>query len=119
MKGRPFVQRLRPAGSGIVKAWRGERSFRSQTILAAIALGGAAVLRVQLIWWVAVVLVIALVLVAELVNSSIEALADHLHPAKHSAIETAKDIAAGGVLIASFAALIVGACLVLSAVLAL
>jgi diacylglycerol kinase (ATP) len=83
-------------------------------MIAAMTLAGAAVLRVELIWWAAAVLVIALVLVAELVNSSIEALADHLHPAQHPAIEIAKDIAAGAVLLASFAALAVGACLALS-----
>ena len=116
MKGRPFVQRLRPAVSGIVMAWSRERSFRSQTMLATVALGGAAFLRVQLIWWAAIVLVIALVLVAELVNSSIEALADHLHPGQHPSIKAAKDIAAGGVLLASIASLAVGVCLVLSLV---
>jgi len=49
-----------------------------------------------------------LVLAAELLNSSIEALADHLHPEQHSAIGKVKDMAAGMVLIMSVAAVIVG-----------
>jgi diacylglycerol kinase (ATP) len=84
-------------------------------MIAVITLAGAAVLRVQLIWWAAAVLVIALVLVAELANSSIEALADHLHPSEHPSIEAAKDIAAGAVLLASIAAVVVGICLLVSA----
>jgi diacylglycerol kinase (ATP) len=83
-------------------------------MLAAGAVTGGVVLRPQLIWWAALTLVIALVLVAEAVNSSIEALADHLHPSEHPSIKIAKDMAAGAVLLASLAAVAVGACLVLS-----
>ena len=64
-------------------------------------------------WWVALVLVIALVLIAEVVTSSFEALADHLHPAERPSIRIAKD-AAGAVLLASLAAVAVTACRVLS-----
>ena len=114
IKGHPFAQRLKHATTGLVEAWRRERSFRSQTILAAAAVTGGVVLRAELIWWAALVVVIALVLVAEMVNSSIEALADHLHPSVHPSIRTAKDMAAAAVLLASLAAVTVGACFVLS-----
>ena len=114
MKGHPFTQRMKYATLGIIEAWHRERSFRSQTILAVVAVAGAAVLRVQLIWWAALVVVIAMVLVTEIVNSSLEALADHLHPSEHPSIKIAKDMAAGAVLLASLAAVSVGVCLVLS-----
>ena len=55
-----------------------------------------------------VVHMIALVLAGELINSSIEALADHLHPQQHPAIGRVKDLAAGMVLVTSIAAMIVG-----------
>lgn len=114
MKGRPFSQRLKYAVAGIIEAWRRERSVRSHAIGALVAVAGGVVLRAQPIWWAALALAIALVLVAEIVNSSIEALADHLHPSEHPSIKAAKDMAAGAVLLASLAALIVGACFVLS-----
>lgn len=60
--------------------------------------------------------VIGLVLVAESTNSAIEALADALHPASHPFIKAAKDMAAGSVLLASGAAVVVGVCLLLSVV---
>jgi diacylglycerol kinase (ATP) len=59
-------------------------------------------------------LAVGFVLVAEMMNSSIEALADHLHPFRHPSIKIAKDMAAGAVLLASMAAAVIGALLVLS-----
>lgn len=51
---------------------------------------------------------IALVLAAELINTSIEALADHLHPTQHPAIEKVKDLAACMVLVIALAAVMIG-----------
>jgi undecaprenol kinase len=113
MKGLSFVQRLNHAKAGLVVAWHREQSFRSQLVLATAAVGAAVVLRPQLIWWAALVLAIALVFVAEIINSSIEALADHLHPSQHPSIKAAKDMAAAAVLLASLAAVAIGALLAL------
>jgi diacylglycerol kinase (ATP) len=115
MKGHRFSHRLKHAGAGLCEVWRRERSFRTQVILAGTAVAGTAAINPEPIWWAALALVIALVFVAELVNSSIESLADRLCPSEDRLIKAAKDMAAGAVLIASLAALAVGACLVLSA----
>ena len=48
------------------------------------------------------------------INSSIEGLAGHLHLSQHPSLKVAKDMAAGAVLLASLAAAIIGALLVLS-----
>jgi diacylglycerol kinase (ATP) len=114
MKGLSFTQRLQHATAGLVASWHRERSFRSQIVLAVVAVNTGAVLRPQLLWWSALVLAITLVLVAEIINSSIETLADHLHPSQHPSIKIAKDMAAGAVLLASLAAAMIGALLVLS-----
>ncbi len=50
----------------------------------------------------------AAVLALELVNTALEHLADHLHPDDHPAIRMAKDCAAGAVLIAAAAAVVIG-----------
>jgi undecaprenol kinase len=114
MKGYPFAARLQFALAGLHEAWRRERSLRTQVVLSLAAVAGATVLRVALIWWAVLVVVMALVLVAEVVNSSIEALADHLHPSEHPSIRIAKDMAAGAVLLATFAAVAVGFLIILS-----
>ena len=96
MKGRPFHERLRFATDGILEMWRNERSFRTQTLLAVGAVLVAAFLRPPPIWWAVLAVFIGLVLVAETVNSTVERLANTLHPGSHESIKAAKDIAARG-----------------------
>jgi diacylglycerol kinase (ATP) len=60
------------------------------------------------VWWALVGLAVGLVLVAEMANTAIEALADLLHPGQHPEIGVAKDVAAGAVLIATLVAIVVG-----------
>lgn len=58
--------------------------------------------------WIAIIITIGVVLAAEAVNSSIEALADLVSPGYNEAIKRTKDLAAGAVLILAIAAAIVG-----------
>lgn len=58
--------------------------------------------------WVAVCFAIGMVLSAEAVNSSIEALADVVSPEYNEAIKKTKDLAAGAVLILAIVAAVVG-----------
>jgi diacylglycerol kinase (ATP) len=74
--------------------------------LAVVALGG--VLGLPAGDWALLGLTIALVWVSEAFNTAVEALADALHPETHPLIARAKDIAAGGVLLAAIAAATVG-----------
>jgi diacylglycerol kinase len=58
--------------------------------------------------WIAVVLAIGLVWVAEALNTAIEYVADLAHPDEHPEVKKLKDLAAAAVLFASVAALVVG-----------
>jgi diacylglycerol kinase (ATP) len=58
--------------------------------------------------WCLLIIAIAIVLVAEGLNSALESLADAVHPAEHPLVGRAKDVAAGAVLLASFAAAAIG-----------
>ena len=58
--------------------------------------------------WIAVTFAIGMVLAAEAVNSSIEALCDLVSPGYNEAIKKAKDLAAGAVLILAIAAATIG-----------
>ena len=58
--------------------------------------------------WIAVVLSIGLVWVAEALNTAIEYVADLAHPDEHPEVKKLKDLAAAAVLCASIAALVVG-----------
>jgi undecaprenol kinase len=62
------------------------------------------VLRPGAFWWALVMLASAGVLAAEMFNTAVEQLVDHLHPEVHPSIAVVKDCAAAGVLIASLGA---------------
>ena len=113
MKNRSFRERIGFALAGWATGWKRERSFRSQTIIAVLALASLCVLRPAPIWWALVAVTVALVLALEMINSAVEAIIDLLHPGIHPEVKVAKDMLAGAVLAISFAALAVaGAMLV-------
>ena len=114
MKNRPFRVRLGFALAGIRIVWKREKSFRTQCLLALVAAAVTAALRPGLIWCAMMAVSVALVLLLEMVNAAIEYVIDRLHPDQHDEIMYAKDAAAGAVLLASFASLIVGGLMVLS-----
>lgn len=58
--------------------------------------------------WRWIVLAIGIVWVAELVNTAFEHLCDVVQPEFHVSVKTAKDVAAGAVLVAAVAALLIG-----------
>lgn len=59
--------------------------------------------------WVAILSVITVVITAEIINSSIEKLADVVSPDYHPKIKVVKDLAAAAVLVAAFLAVAVAA----------
>jgi len=115
MKNRKLSERFGFAWAGILAAWKSEQSFRIQTGFAAALLMALLLLRPALLWWALCFIMAVLVLAAELFNTALETLIDHLHPEVHPAIRTAKDCAAGAVLLLSFGALAVGIAMLLAA----
>lgn len=109
MKNQTVIRRLGFALAGIRSAWRTEHSFKTQVAAAIAVLVVLFWLQPAPLWWAVAALTIAFVLAAELFNTAVEGLVDHLHPERHPAIKTVKDCAAGAVLVASIAALGVAA----------
>lgn len=114
MKNQPFLTRLGFALDGLVGALRSEHSFKVHAAAAVAVLGILAWARPGPLWWAVVLLTIVLVLAAELVNTAVEHLADHLHPEQHPRIKAVKDCAAAAVLVASVGALGVAAALLVA-----
>jgi diacylglycerol kinase (ATP) len=108
-KGQSHYKRLSFALAGLRQAWRTERSLRLQLLALAGVVAVLAWLRPPAIWWALGAFACALVLAAELFNTAIEALVDHLHPDAHPAVRVVKDCAAAAVLVASLGALAVAA----------
>ncbi len=89
---------------------RTQRNARIEVALAAAACGLAAWLRItDPVRWALLTFTIALVLILEGLNTAVEAAVDLAMPNVHPLAKAAKDLAAGMVLIASIASLVVGA----------
>ncbi len=107
-----FLQRLGHAVAGLRHAVGAERSLRTQLGMLLLVAAALLWLRPPALWWALVALSAAGVLAAELFNTAVEHLSDHLHPDLHPKIRIVKDCAAAAVLCASLGALGVAAALV-------
>ncbi|HZT13956.1 MAG TPA: diacylglycerol kinase [Candidatus Baltobacteraceae bacterium] len=96
------------AFSGIMYAVRTQPNMRVHLTVALGVLLATLFLRLERIYLIAIVMTIVIVLALELVNTAIEAVVDLLTIAHHPLAKTAKDAAAGAVLIATAGAVVVG-----------
>ncbi|MEM9859091.1 MAG: diacylglycerol kinase [Bacteroidota bacterium] len=102
------VKSYRYAGKGILHVLIFENNFKYQVIAGVLAVTVGYLLNISTIEWVVIIVMIGLVLMAEMFNTALEKLCDHLHPEEHTAIGLVKDISAGAVLIAAIAAALIG-----------
>ena len=65
-------------------------------------------MRLDAVRWAVLVLTIALVFFAEMVNTVVEAIVDLVTPEYHPLAKVAKDVSAGAVLVTAMAAVVVG-----------
>jgi len=96
------------AGRGLWLVLRRENNARVHLLAACMVVVAGAFFRVSAGEWLALLLLIALVWVAEAINSAIERLVDLVSPTPHPLAGQAKDMAAGAVLAAAIAAFIGG-----------
>lgn len=107
-KSMSFGQSLGHALRGLAIALVFEDNYRRQLVVFVGAMGVAVLLRFSDAQLILVVGLAAVVLAAELINSAFEALADAVHPDYSAMVQRAKDMAAGAVLLVSFAVLLAG-----------
>ncbi|WP_341778355.1 diacylglycerol kinase family protein [Levilactobacillus sp. HBUAS70063] len=115
-KNRAFVQSLGHAWDGLRALFHYERNFRKHLAVGSLAVIAGVILRLTLNEWLWLVLAIFLVLIAETLNTIVEAVVDLVvGTTYHDLAKRAKDVAAGGVLLAAIFAVIVGALVMLPA----
>lgn len=93
--------------TGLMYGLRSERSVRFEAVVLVLVWGALALLRPEPLWWAVTALASAGVVAAELLNTAIEALADHLSPEQHPSIRVVKDCAAAAVFVSVIGALVV------------
>ena len=103
-----LAKSFRNAFTGISYVLRTQRNARIHLgITTAVVLLGAW-LRLGNSQWAMLVVAVALVWTAELINTAVEAALDLFSPEEHSLAGIAKDVSAGAVLLAAAAAVVVG-----------
>lgn len=108
MKSPSLLASFRYAWEGIDHAFRTQRNFRIHTVISAAVGAAGLLLRVGGTEWAVLILTIGLVFLAELFNTALEAVVDHVAPEFHALAKIAKDCAAGAVFVAALAAVGVG-----------
>lgn len=103
--------------NGFLYALRGIRwalatqvHMRIHVFIFALVLAAGAILGISPVEWALVMAVSALVMTAELLNSAVEEICNHLWPHKDQRAAVVKDVAAGAVLMAAAGAAAVGLC---------
>ena len=89
------IKSVRYAFRGIWILVTTEDSIKVQVIVALIATIFGFYFEISIIEWMLQVIVIGLVLMAEAANTSIEKIANFIHPESNKNIEVVKDVAAG------------------------
>lgn len=108
MKARHITQSFNYAILGVFYAMRNERNLRIHVAAAILVLLAALYYGVSRAELLIILCTASLVVFAELVNTAVEAVVNLLTLSRHPLAKIAKDVAAGGVLIAVLNALVVG-----------
>jgi diacylglycerol kinase len=94
--------------AGLAYCLRTQRNFRIHLAIALLAVVLGVWLGLTWVEWAVVAAMVVLVLAAEMVNTMIESLVDLVTQEYHPLAKTAKDVAAGVVLLTAIGAVVVG-----------
>jgi len=106
-----FLNRLKAckyAFKGFLILITSEKSIITQVVIGIIVTIIGFIMNLSATEWLFQIFAIALVLVAESLNTGIEKLADFIHPEYHKEIGRIKDISAGAAFFAAIFAIIIG-----------
>lgn len=95
------------AFNGIFHALLNEANFRIQVVFTIIVVVLGIYFNISNIEWAVIVLASGFLLAAELGNTVVEVMMDHLIPEESQVVKIIKDLMAGFVLIAGFVAIII------------
>ena len=102
------IDSFRFAFKGLADLFISQPNARIHGVAAIIALLSGSILGLSKIEWCLIILCIFAVLAAEAFNTALEYLTDLVSPEYHTLAGKTKDVAAAGVLLTAFGALIIG-----------
>ena len=108
MKPTRFIDSVNCAIEGIIYAARTQKHMRRHFLAALLLLLTVLLLRISALEFTLLTVSVCFVLFAELMNTALEAVVDLVSPEYHPLAKIAKDVAAGGVLVAAVGAVVMG-----------
>lgn len=107
-KNHPLAESIGYALEGLRFTYIGGRNFKIQLGFGILVTILGLMLKISSIEWVSLIITIMVVLILELVNTSIETVVDMVSIELNPLAKIAKDVAAGAVLVAAMGSIIVG-----------
>ncbi|HEX8961268.1 MAG TPA: diacylglycerol kinase [Geobacteraceae bacterium] len=108
MKPTRLIDSVSCAIEGIIYAAKTQKQMRYHFLAALLVLLAVLLLKVSALEFTLLTVSICFVLFAELLNTAVEAMVDLVSPGYHPLAKVAKDVAAGGVLVAAIGAAVMG-----------
>ena len=102
------VKSFRWAIEGIIYSYKKGTHFKIHIVFAILVITLGSIYKLFLYEWLAIILISSAVISSEAINTAIEEACDVLHPEHHPGAKLAKHCAAGGVLILSVTAVLIG-----------
>lgn len=96
------------AFNGLKYVYKSEQNFRIQILVALVIIIFGLFFGIRVQEWIVVLMLIALILILEILNTVLETFIDILKPKIHHYVQIVKDLMAGMVLLASLIAIVVG-----------
>lgn len=118
-KSHSIIQSFPYAFRGLNDTIKKEPNFKIQLILGILAVILGIIFQISLTEWLILMISIFLVLILELINTTLENLVDIVSPQIQEKARIAKDVAAGGVLMSSILSIIIGLIIFLPKVISL
>ena len=103
-----IIKAFNAAIEGIIYTFKAERNMKIHYCLAVVILVASLFLDLTKVEMILLVFAISLVVIAEMFNTAIEKTIDMITDEYHPLAKIAKDVAAGGVLIAALNSVVVG-----------
>lgn len=113
------LKSFKVAFDGLKDALLHERNFRIQVVVFGFVIIAGFLFHISSIEWLIILLCASIVLSAEIFNSAIEKLCNHVTPDIHPLIKKIKDFSAASVLLAAIISVIIGAIIFLPKIVAL
>ena len=96
------------AFEGIIEAWKTEQNLKIHFVIMALVIIAGFIFKISAMEWIVCLLLFAIVISLELINTAIETTVDIAMPDINEKAKYAKDIAAGAVLFSAMISVIVG-----------